>query len=162
MTLNARFRHNSCGRIAVSSMHYLAAIILGVSIDQISKLLADLYLSHFHSLIIIPNSLNLVLVHNYGAAYGILQNQRWLLSGISIAVLIVLFIVKHKLVQNRLSHLGYTFFTAGIIGNLLDRLMRGYVIDFLDIGIIPVFNFADIMINIGLIMLIIDAFFSHE
>ena len=96
-------------------------------------------------------------VKNYGAAFNILSGSRIFLSSISIiiALFLLYFILYIKNISNS-DLLSYTFILAGTIGNGLDRILKGYVIDFINLNFIefPVFNIADISINIGLIFII--------
>ncbi len=95
---------------------------------------------------------HLTYVENRGAAFGIMQNQRWFFIVLTVAVLaVVLFVCfrykeKHPLLCTALSLL-----TGGAVGNMIDRIVYGYVVDFFDFRLIsfPVFNVADIFIVIG-------------
>ena len=96
-------------------------------------------------------------VKNYGAAFNILNGSRIFLSTIS--TVITLFLIYFILFKKNLSNfylLTYCFILAGTIGNGIDRIIKGYVIDFINLNFIdfPVFNIADISINIGLIFFI--------
>ena len=96
-------------------------------------------------------------VKNYGAAFNILSGSRVFLSVISsiIAIVLIYIILNKKNITN-LDLLSYSFILGGTIGNGIDRITKGYVIDFINLNFInfPVFNIADISINIGLIFLI--------
>ena len=98
-------------------------------------------------------------VKNYGAAFNILSGSRIFLSTISI--IITLFLIYFILYKKNLTNLdlfSYSFILAGTIGNGIDRITKGYVIDFINLNFIdfPVFNIADISINIGLIFIIYE------
>ena len=136
--------------------HTLKVITVSlILIDQITKYLAETKLTFYAEKHIMPG-LSLTKVHNYGAAYGILQNQQTFLIGLSFTILLLGWINRHKLAHTPLGYLGLSIIASGAIGNLTDRIIRGYVVDFLDIQIIPVFNLADLLINIGILCLIID------
>ena len=96
-------------------------------------------------------------VKNYGAAFNILNGSRIFLSTVSIIITLVLiyFILNKKNLSN-LDLLSYCFILGGTIGNGIDRVTKGYVIDFINLNFInfPVFNIADISINIGIIFII--------
>ena len=98
------------------------------------------------------------LVHNYGAAYGIFQFQRTML--IMVGVLTVLGVMAYLLREKRvgLFQLGLAILLAGAVGNLVDRIFWGYVIDFIDIRIFPVFNVADMCIDGGIGLILLDMF----
>jgi signal peptidase II len=136
-------------------------IIVGILLDQFTKYFAQQTLSMFRPLKV-GLGLSLQLVHNYGAAYGIFQNQRYFLLLISGIVILFLIFFWRKLGSSVFTETGVAFLFAGTIGNFLDRLYLGYVIDFIDIQIFPVFNFADIFIDIGIACLIIDMLFPAK
>ncbi len=133
-----------------------ALIIILVSLDQSSKWLAQTNLKFFNSVSVIPKLLSFDLVHNYGAAYGILQNQRLFLLAVTFIVIIGGIVFAKSIIQSKYSQYGLLFLLAGAIGNGIDRLLLGYVIDFINIKIFPVFNFADIFIDIAVGCFIID------
>ena len=96
------------------------------------------------------------LVKNYGAAFNILSGNRIFLSSISIIFSIFLiYLILRKNTLNSIDILSYCFILGGTIGNGLDRIIRGFVIDFINLNFInfPVFNIADISINVGFIFL---------
>ena len=88
------------------------------------------------------------LVHNYGAAYGILSHQRILLIAISIAVLAGGIFFRKEIAISNWSRWGMVMIAIGTVGNLIDRIYLGFVVDFINIQIIPVFNIADIAIKL--------------
>ena len=104
-------------------------------------------------------------VKNYGAAFNIFSGSRIFLSLISIIfsiILIYLMLWKNNLIV--LDRYSYSFILGGTIGNGIDRILKGYVIDFINLNIInfPVFNFADISINIGFIFLLYNFFNNNR
>ncbi len=104
----------------------------------------------------IPGFLRLIYVENQGAAFGILGNARYFLLAVSvIAFMIFSLAYLRKKYQDNLQKYGLIFLAAGTFGNLLDRLFRGAVIDFIDLPYWPTFNFADIFINIGVLLIFI-------
>ena len=115
------------------------------------------YLSSLNkSLIIIPKLLQFDLVYNRGAAYGILQNQQFFLLMASLVIMTVVVIKWKQLSSTDYGWIGSMCLMAGALGNFTDRLFRGEVVDFINIHIIPVFNCADIFINIAIIAYIIE------
>ncbi len=136
-------------------MTAILIIIITIFIDQMCKYASTTYLYNKEPIILIENFFKLNYVKNYGAAWGILKNQRYLLVVITILVVISLAIYI-KLNRNlyKLSRISIAFIIGGAIGNLIDRVKMGYVIDFLDINFVkvydfPVFNFADSFIVVG-------------
>ena len=96
------------------------------------------------------------LVKNYGAAFNIFSGNRIFLSSISIIFSILLiYLILRKNTLFFFDYLSYSFILGGTIGNGLDRILRGFVIDFINLNFInfPVFNIADISINVGFIFL---------
>ena len=122
-----------------------------ILIDQIIKILVS---NMIESIIIIKNFLNLTYVENTGAAFSILENNTIFLIIITFIslFLIYIFLLKNKKF-NKLEIVTYSLLIGGIIGNLIDRIIHGYVIDYLEFIILnrhmPIFNFADICIVIG-------------
>tara|TARA_B100000524_G_scaffold287916_1_gene162980 strand:+ start:443 stop:901 length:459 start_codon:yes stop_codon:yes gene_type:complete len=96
-------------------------------------------------------------VKNYGAAFSLFNGSRIFLSlvSISISILLIYIIIYKKNISN-LDLFGYSFILGGTIGNGYDRIIKGYVIDFINLNIIkfPVFNIADISINIGFLLIL--------
>lgn len=146
-------------------------MLIFVFIDQLSKCLVNLFINLNQSINIIPNFFNLTYVRNIGAAFSILPGNRWLFIILSILALniIYIFFINNKKLNNK-EFIIFSLLQAGIIGNLIDRLLYGYVIDFLDFNILgfnfAIFNVADVFIVISIILLIIvgdkDAIFSRK
>ena len=129
----------------------IVAFLFGV--DQLTKWLARFALD---AGAIDVGFIEFTLVYNMGAAYGILANFTMALTVIGVAVITYLVIQLKQLIVNRVTFFGYAFIMAGAIGNTMDRIMFGKVTDFLNIHIIPVFNVADVCLNIGLGLLILQ------
>lgn len=130
--------------------------------DQLIKVIITNYFSLGESLEIIKDFLYLTNVHNYGAAWSILTNQVFLLIMIAIVALVIIytsFIKNKNLTKSDTLLLGMLI--SGILGNLIDRIVYGYVIDYLDFYIFnynfPVFNLADTLIVISAILLFIKS-----
>lgn len=136
-------------------------------VDLVSKLIVNSLMTVHDSLVVIPNFFNISYFRNTGGAWSILSEYTWLL--IIISFLIVLFIgvyIYKNNVKNKLELWGYSMILGGAIGNLLDRIIYGYVIDFLDFNIFgynyPIFNLADTFIVLGVILLIIYSFWGEK
>ncbi len=130
-----------------------------VLIDQISKFTVLNTLGFERSKNIIPNLLNFTVVKNKGAAFSLFSNSTSLLTIISVfaSFLLISIILKSKKISYWNS-IGIIYLLGGTLGNGIDRLFKGYVLDFLDIVPInfPIFNAADISINIAIICFTID------
>lgn len=131
--------------------------ILFLILDIVSKLLIDNYLVLNKSYKIINNFFYITKVYNEGASWSILWGMRILLILIGIVVLIGLLYYQRKFKENNRNILAFSLLYAGIIGNLIDRIIYGYVIDFIDFKLFsydyPVFNIADICIVVGIILM---------
>jgi len=139
----------------LTKLYFLSLSIFIILIDQFTKYL----MFNYYKIFINKNFIlfRLDFVKNYGAAFNILSGSRIFLSFISIifSILIIYLILrKNKLNLNELY--SYSFILGGTIGNGIDRLFKGYVIDIINLNIIdfPIFNVADISINIGFILLL--------
>lgn len=139
---------------------YKKLIIFGIIfllIDQLSKGLISLYMNLNESFKL-TNFLSITYVHNIGAAFSILEGARWLfiILGIIALNIIYIFFIKDKKLNN-FEIIIYALMLSGIIGNIIDRLLYGYVIDFIDITLFnfAIFNFADSFIVISVILLVV-------
>ena len=136
--------------------------IIFLLIDIISKILIDNFLELNESFIIVKSFFNFTKVYNYGASWSILTGYQILLIILAIVVLIVLSYYQKRFKNNKRNILAFACLYAGIIGNLINRILFGYVIDFLDFNIFgynyPVFNIADVLIVLGTLLLIIAIF----
>lgn len=99
--------------------------------------------------------LKITLIKNTGAGFGILQNQTFLLGIISLIVALLIIIYYKKIPKDTFPHILFALFLGGVIGNLIDRLFRGYVIDFINFGFWPAFNLADAVLTVSVIGLIV-------
>lgn len=128
-------------------------------VDQIIKYIVINNMSLYKSIEIIPNFFNITYVENIGAAFSILSGNVLFLILISLfaIILIYLFLIKNKKL-NKLQITMYSLLIGGIIGNLVDRIFRGFVVDYLDFSIFgynfPIFNFADVCIVLSAIALL--------
>lgn len=143
----------------MSKKIYLLAISIFI-IDQLSKSIISTYLKLNQSIEIIKDFFYLRYINNTGASWGILSNSRMLLIILSLIAIIILIRYMYSFKETKLNYIGFGFLLGGILGNLSDRLLHGYVKDFLDFIIFnydfPVFNIADIFIVLGVIILIIS------
>lgn len=132
-------------------------IIVSVTLflDQLTKFIASKILSPNQSLPAIKGILHFTLVHNRGAAFGMLKNQLPLFILTSAVAIILIYFNLKQGRQKRLIlyNFSLSLILAGALGNLVDRLVFGYVIDFIDLRIWPVFNLADSAITVGAVLL---------
>lgn len=143
-------------------------IILGIiALDQITKLIAIKNLKGQRPFIIIKDFFQFHYVENRGAAFGILEHQ--IIFFVIITLLIIAFIffyiIKHGDDLSVFSKLSFSLLIAGAIGNLIDRIRLGYVVDFISVRLFgtydfPVFNIADIAIVLGTISIMLLIVFN--
>jgi len=129
----------------------LVLIILSVLIlDYGTKVYIQQTMTEGMSIPIIENIFHITFIFNRGAAFGILENQRWVFV-LAAIILLFLFVKTYKkiIMQPFIFQLGIALTVGGAIGNLIDRVTLGQVVDFLDFRIWPIFNVADIAISIG-------------
>ena len=139
---------------------YILTIIL-LLIDIISKLIIKNTMNLYQSIIIIPNFFNITYVNNIGAAFSILEGKQFFLIILGIIFLIGLINYIRKDNISKLKAIYYSLLISGILGNLIDRIIYHYVIDFLDFKIFntsfPTFNLADTFICISVMLIIIES-----
>ena len=137
---------------------YSLIVIIGIVLDQITKWLAATYLKKVPTVPIIEDVLHLTYVENRGAAFGILSEHRWVFITISsIAIIAIGAYVFLGFAQKKLYAISLTVILSGGIGNMIDRIFLGYVIDFIDFRLInfAVFNGADSFVCVGAGLLIL-------
>lgn len=134
--------------------------VIFLVIDIVSKLLISNLMYVGQSFQIVKSFFNITYVKNTGAAWSILSGRTWLLILVSLVIIsfIIFYIFKNK-PKSKLEKISYSMVLGGAIGNLLDRIIYGYVVDFLDFNIFgydyPIFNLADSFILVGVIILVI-------
>lgn len=136
-------------------------VILVLCLDQLTKHLILSRITVGQSLPIIENIFHLTLVKNSGIAFGLFPQGTNIFIIFSFLVIFLILIILWKKKELKiLPRIALALILAGAIGNLIDRLRWGYVIDFLDFRIWPVFNLADTSITIGVILLSVYLFRS--
>lgn len=145
---------------------WLSALV--IVLDQASKWFMSSWLSLYETVAVVP-FFNLTMAHNTGAAFSFLAQaggwQRWFFAVIAFVVSVVLFVWLKRLSSTaKLEAISISLILGGAVGNLIDRVLLGYVVDFLDFYNyygnyhFPAFNIADSAICIGAALLIIDSF----
>jgi signal peptidase II len=147
-------------------LKWLGLSLLAIVLDQGSKIIIDSSMQLYQSIPILPY-FNLTYVHNTGAAFSFLSDaggwQRWLFAGLAFAISIVIAIWLSRLQKHEtLLAAALSLVLGGAIGNLIDRLAYGYVIDFLDVyygtSHWPAFNIADSAITLGVALMLAESF----
>ena len=137
---------------------YTIVIAVGIILDQLTKWLSIKYLMTVGTVPIIKNVLHLTYVENTGAAFGMLKDHRWvfiIVSTVAILAFIAYLYLGHA--DSALSGIAFAMIISGGIGNMIDRIALGYVVDFIDFRLInfAVFNGADSFVCVGAGLLIL-------
>ena len=149
---------------------WLGLSLLIVVLDQVSKYLADEYLSYAQAATVLP-VFDLTLLYNKGAAFSFLADaggwQRWVFAILAAAVSLLLVIwIKRLKPSETLLAIALAMILGGALGNLYDRITLGYVIDFISVHYqqhyFPAFNIADSAISVGAVLLIIDSLMQSK
>lgn len=129
-------------------------VFIAIIIDQLSKYFVVKYLKHIGSFPIINNVFHFTYVENRGAAFGILQNRTLFFIIITVIVGTILIYSIVKIPGSTFYKFALSMILGGAVGNLIDRVRLGYVVDFIDFKFFPaVFNLADSMIVVGAFLL---------
>ncbi|AWD32344.1 Lipoprotein signal peptidase [Candidatus Kinetoplastibacterium sorsogonicusi] len=139
-----------------------------IIIDQITKNYVENHIQYNH-ILNISNILSITLIYNYGAAFSILSDQNgwqiWFLIIIS-SIATLIFLILINIEKNNIKYYALSISLGGIIGNLIDRMRQGYVIDFIFVHYkdlyLPIFNVADICISIGITIIIINDYIINK
>ncbi len=142
---------------------WIGIAVLIMVLDQLTKVLILGSFQHGDSLPV-TSFFNLVRVHNHGAAFSFLADaggwQRWFFTGIGVVATVLMVWMLRKHPGQRLFCAAISFILGGAVGNVIDRLIHGYVVDFLDFywgtWHFPAFNLADSAITLGAVLLILD------
>ena len=145
-------------------MLYELIILLLIGIDQLSKMWVLDSLNKIGSIPIIDDVFHLTYVENRGAAFGMLQDNQIIFIAVAIIVSIFGLYYLHAKKLNLLGKTSIILITAGSIGNLIDRVRLGFVVDYFDFRFIweYVFNIADVFVVVGTIILCIYILFFEE
>ncbi len=151
-------------------MKWLGVSLVVVIVDQLSKFIADAQLVYAEPLPVLP-SFNLTLLYNRGAAFSFLSEaggwQRWFFVAVSVIAVVLLTVWLRKLNSRQwLLALALALVIGGAVGNLIDRLWLGHVVDFIQLYYKsfywPAFNVADSAITVGAVLLVWDGLFANK
>ena len=133
-------------------------------VDQVIKIFVINNLQPIKSVTVIDNLLTFTYVENKGMAFGMLANQRWIFIALTSIVILALVIAVFKLKnQSRLFYISAALLIGGGIGNLIDRILYGYVVDYIALSFFPpVCNFADYCVTAGVIIFLVYLFFFTD
>jgi len=156
--------------LAQSGLRWLWLALIMLVLDQASKLYVVANFSLYESIAVMP-MFNLTYVRNEGAAFSFLSDaggwQRWFFTAIALTISgVLLYWMRGLHASQKLMSIAYSLVLSGAIGNLIDRVSYGYVVDFLDVYYVsyrwPAFNIADAAICIGAFLIVYDAFTNKE
>lgn len=136
--------------------------IIFLIVDQITKILVVNSLVPGENIEIIKNIFSIIYTNNTGAAFSILLGKRIFLIVVAVLIIgVLLYYIKRNKIEKKIDIIALSFVIGGSLGNLIDRIVRGYVIDFISIKIgnynFPIFNVADILIVIGVFLLLLSS-----
>ena len=143
---------------------YLLIAALVVVIDQVIKYFVCLHLKPIGFTTAIPHLLDLVYVENRGVAFGMFKDMRWIFVALTSVVIVVftVLLIKNSS-KSKLFSVSAALIIGGGIGNLIDRIFLGYVVDYLQLSFFsPVCNFADYCITIGTVLLVVYLLFFSD
>lgn len=145
-------------------MHYFLLVVVIIALDQFTKYLIQSNMDLNQTVPVIDGIFHITYIHNYGAAFSILQGQQIffiLVTGVAVLLILLYLNLKRKSGHPCLL-LSLACIAGGGIGNLINRITNGYVVDFLDFRVWPIFNVADISVTCGCGLLIIYMFFLEK
>ncbi|MCL2338290.1 MAG: signal peptidase II [Firmicutes bacterium] len=144
-------------------MRFATIVAATLILDQLAKFLITFAMHPGESLAVLPPVFYITYVLNPGAAFGILANQTNLFIALSVVVIVGILVGYRYLPRERVwTYVGLGMLVGGAMGNLLDRIRLGLVVDFLDFRVWPVFNLADTAIVIGVALLILDLWLADR
>lgn len=140
---------------------YFIIIAVVVALDQLTKYLIQANLELNSTIPLMHGIFHITYIHNSGAAFSLFQNRTGFLIAMQLAVIavVVVYLIKRQKKEHRCLLLSLSLIAAGGIGNLIDRATNGYVVDFLDFRVWPIFNVADISVCVGCGLMILYMFF---
>ncbi len=138
----------------MSLLFFLVAAIV-LALDQVTKHALSSHFLPNESRIVIPHGLWLTYVQNRAGAFGLFGSHPLLLAAIALAVVFLFYHWYRQDGSGSLTHIAFGLILGGALGNIIDRVRFGYVVDFVDLHWWPVFNVADSAISIGVVLLLI-------
>lgn len=150
----------------MTMLKWLWLTLLAIVLDQGSKLMVDSSMQLYQSIPLLP-FFKLTYVHNTGAAFSFLAQaggwQRWFFAGLALVISVIIAVWLSRLQKHEtLLAVSLSLILGGAVGNLIDRLAYGYVIDFLDVYYDtwhwPAFNIADSAITLGVVLMLLESF----
>ncbi|MGD9153893.1 MAG: signal peptidase II [Bacillota bacterium] len=144
-------------------MPYWYLIMLVCLADQAVKLYIQVNLAPYQSINLLPDWFSITHVMNYGAAFGIMQSQTVILTAVALGTFVFIWWKRRKIRHYSVwFQIGIAVALGGALGNCIDRLRQGYVVDFIDVHFWPIFNIADIAIIGGVGAIVIGMLYQKR
>lgn len=140
----------------------LTIIIILVLIDQASKFIIENTMTIGQQIVLIPDIFNIRYILNKGAVFGILENTQWLFISLTTIAIIIILIQVYSGSKKGYNMIPEVILLGGALGNLIDRLIFGYVRDFLEVQFFAVMNFSDWFVSLGIFLIIIKHIFFYK
>ena len=138
-------------------------VVLGVVLDQLTKLLVVNNLPFNSTISILGEVFGLRYIHNYGAAWSMLESHPEILIVIAVVILIAVVVLLFKTPRHKKwQRFCWALVISGAVGNIIDRVRLGYVVDFLQLPHWPVFNVADCLLVVGVILICVLLIFEKD
>lgn len=140
---------------------YIVIIAIVIALDQLTKYLIQANFDLNTTVSLIDGIFHITYIHNSGAAFSLFENKTGFLIAMQVIVIsiVLVYLVKKQKKEHWCLLLSLSLIVAGGMGNLIDRAAKGYVVDFLDFRIWPIFNVADISVCVGCSLLVLYMFF---
>lgn len=139
--------------VEVAVLYIILSIVI-LAADMVTKYFVQRKMEPYDSIPVIKNIFHITYVQNTGAAFSILKGKIFFFTAVSVIItLIIIFIMIKYPIKEKIFGIAMAMVLGGAVGNLIDRLRYGYVVDFLDFRIWPVFNIADCAIVVGTLIL---------
>ena len=145
-------------------LYYILALLI-IGVDQLTKYMTVANIDLYEVVNVIPNVLSWMYLRNTGAAWSILEGQMWFFYIVTfVVVIVVVYYLQKYGSQSKLLALSLSFILAGSIGNVIDRLRFGYVVDMIRLEFInfPIFNVADMALSVGVGLMILYVFLDEK
>ena len=151
----------------ISYIYAIISLIILIAFDQYTKYLTVLNLKNNEAIVIIDGIFEFVYVENFGAAFGILQNAQIFFYIVTVIVLSAIIYIYIKMPANKIYlplKVCMTVLTAGAVGNFIDRVVNGFVVDFIYFKLIdfPVFNIADCYVTVSVMVIAVLICFKYK
>ncbi len=143
--------------MVVQKKYYWIFVIASIVfvLDQLSKLAVK---GLQQPIVLVPSFLQVTYIENTGSSFGMLQGWSYFLAAIGLIIIIAVLLFSRSLPKGVLVMVAIGLLVGGALGNTVDRLLLGYVVDFIDFGFWPAFNVADSAMSIGIVLLILLSF----